>query len=141
MVFDGRYRYIRNFDHDRPHYQFMNTPEQGPTMIELRPLHNAGKLHPEADRYFQPKPVEQIGQAALQKIAESLGRSVMSGNVIEEIVAGGFVRLPEFVGFFTPRLGRDALACLGHGGEMGFDFFIPALWNRLNFRHIFAYLP
>lgn len=60
MVFDGRYRYIRNFDHDRPHYQHMNTPEKGPTMLDLRRLHAAGKLHEQADRYFRPKPVEEL---------------------------------------------------------------------------------
>ncbi|MFN7934233.1 MAG: sulfatase-like hydrolase/transferase [Bryobacteraceae bacterium] len=67
MVFDGRYRYIRNFDHDRPHYQFMNTPEKGPTMIELRRLHKEGKLSNEADRYFQPKPVEELYDSTADK--------------------------------------------------------------------------
>ncbi|MBS1827773.1 MAG: sulfatase-like hydrolase/transferase [Acidobacteria bacterium] len=67
MVFDGRYRYIRNFDHDRPHYQHMNTPEKGPTMIELRRLHKEGKLTNEADRYFQPKPVEELYDSTADK--------------------------------------------------------------------------
>jgi N-sulfoglucosamine sulfohydrolase len=64
MVFDGRYRYIRNFDHDRPHYQYMNTAEKGPTMMELRRLHEAGKLAPAAERYFHAKPAEELYDTA-----------------------------------------------------------------------------
>lgn len=59
-VFDGRYRYIRNFDFHKPHYQYMNTAEQGPTMMELRKAHEAGQLSPQAERYFHPKPVEEL---------------------------------------------------------------------------------
>lgn len=64
MVSDGRYRYIRNFDITRPHYQFMNTPEKGPTMLELRRLHDAGKLPPDAERYFKNKPREELYDTA-----------------------------------------------------------------------------
>lgn len=60
MLSDGRYRYIRNFNPEKPHYQYMNTSEKTPTMRELRRLHDAGKLHEEADRYFKPKPVEEL---------------------------------------------------------------------------------
>ena len=35
-VFDGRFRYIRNFEPLKPYYQFMNTPEKGATMREIR---------------------------------------------------------------------------------------------------------
>jgi uncharacterized sulfatase len=63
-VFDGRFRYIRNFDWRYPHYQYMNTPERGPTMRELRRLHDQGKLRLEADRYFFPKPVEELYETA-----------------------------------------------------------------------------
>ncbi len=59
-VFDGRFRYIRNFDWRYPHYQYMDTPEQGATMRDLRRLHEQGKLRPEADRYFSAKPVEEL---------------------------------------------------------------------------------
>lgn len=60
MVSDGRYRYIRNFDSSRPHYQYMNTSEQNATMTDLRRLHDGKKLHETADRYFQPKPPEEL---------------------------------------------------------------------------------
>jgi arylsulfatase A-like enzyme len=60
MVSDGRYRYIRNFDYTRPHYQYMNTSEQNPTMRDLRRLHDEKKLHETADRYFHPKPREEL---------------------------------------------------------------------------------
>lgn len=64
MISDGRYRYIRNFNPEKPHYQYMNTSEKTPTMRELRRLHDAGKLHEEADRYFKPKPVEELYDTA-----------------------------------------------------------------------------
>jgi uncharacterized sulfatase len=60
MVSDGRYRYIRNFDASRPWYQYMNTSEKNATMRDLRRLHDAGKLHADADRYFQKKPAEEL---------------------------------------------------------------------------------
>jgi len=60
MVSDGRYRYIRNFDYARPHYQYMNTSEQNATMKDLRRLHDEKKLHETADRYFHTKPREEL---------------------------------------------------------------------------------
>ncbi|MEO0448637.1 MAG: sulfatase/phosphatase domain-containing protein, partial [Verrucomicrobiota bacterium] len=35
-VRDARYRYIRNFEPLKPYYQYMNTPEKGATMREIR---------------------------------------------------------------------------------------------------------
>lgn len=59
-VFDGRYRYIRNFDWHRPHYQYMNTSEENATMAEMRKAHEAGTLPPAVEKYFQPKPPEEL---------------------------------------------------------------------------------
>ena len=56
-----RYRYIRNFEPRKPYYQYMNTPEKGATMKEIRQaelsgtLTRVGKLF-SADR----KPVEEL---------------------------------------------------------------------------------
>ena len=60
MISDGRFRYIRNFDASKPLYQFMNTAEQGPTMKDLRRIHNEHRLKPVAERYFQTKPLEEL---------------------------------------------------------------------------------
>ncbi len=61
MARDKRYLYIRNYEPLKTFYQYMNTPEKGATMNELRRLHQAGKLPPEAERYFAPtKPVEEL---------------------------------------------------------------------------------
>ena len=39
----------------------METPEKGVTMKELRPLHEAGKLKPNAEKFFNPtKPNEEL---------------------------------------------------------------------------------
>ncbi|HYW78941.1 MAG TPA: sulfatase-like hydrolase/transferase [Thermoguttaceae bacterium] len=60
-VRDKRYRYIRNYEAYKPYYQFMNTPEGGPTMRELRRLHATGEL-PEAAELFmaETKPAEEL---------------------------------------------------------------------------------
>ena len=60
-VRDKQYRYIRNYEPYKAYYQFMNTPESGTTMRELRRLHAKGEL-PEAAELFmaESKPVEEL---------------------------------------------------------------------------------
>ena len=61
MARDKRFLYIRNYEPLKTYYQYMNTPEKGATMGELRRLHEAGKLPPAAEYYFSPtKPVEEL---------------------------------------------------------------------------------
>ena len=61
MVRDQRFRYIRNYEPLKSYYQYMNTPEKGTTMADLRRLHDAGTLNPIADAYFAPrKPTEEL---------------------------------------------------------------------------------
>jgi len=61
MVRDKRYKYIRNYEPLKSWYQYMNTPEKGATMKELRRLHKAGKLAPDAERFFGArKEVEEL---------------------------------------------------------------------------------
>lgn len=60
-VRNKRYKYIRNYQPWKTWYQYMNTPEKGATMKELRRLHNQGKLPAIPNRYFaQSKPVEEL---------------------------------------------------------------------------------
>lgn len=60
-VRNERYLYIRNYEPLKSYYQYINTCEKGATMKELRKLHDAGKLNPTADHYFNPtKPVEEL---------------------------------------------------------------------------------
>jgi uncharacterized sulfatase len=61
MVRDHCYKYIRNYEPLKTFYQYMNTPEKGATMKELRDRHNEGTLRPAADYFFSPtKPVEEL---------------------------------------------------------------------------------
>lgn len=61
MVRNERFLYIRNYEPLKTYYQYMNTPEKGVTMRELRRLHEAGELDSVADYYFSPnKPVEEL---------------------------------------------------------------------------------
>ncbi len=60
-VRDKRYRYIRNYEAYKPYYQFMNTPESGPTMRELRRLHAADELPAAAELFMaRTKPIEEL---------------------------------------------------------------------------------
>ena len=60
-VRDERFRYIRNYEPYKTYFQYMNTPEGGPTMMELRRLHAAGKLPPAAEQFMaQTKPEEEL---------------------------------------------------------------------------------
>lgn len=43
-VRDKRFRYVRNFEPLKPYYQYMNTPEKGATMREIRKAEASGKL-------------------------------------------------------------------------------------------------
>ena len=60
-VRDKRYRYIRNYEPLKPYYQYMNTPEKGATMKELRRVAATGQM-PSAMGLFMAdrKPVEEF---------------------------------------------------------------------------------
>ncbi len=60
-VRDKQYRYIRNFEPLKPYYQYMNTPEKGATMMEIRKAEAAGNLTG-AMKLFSAgsKPVEEL---------------------------------------------------------------------------------
>ncbi len=61
MARDKRYKYLRNYEPLKTYYQYMNTPEKGALMNELRGLHEAGNLEPMAEFYFNAtKPVEEL---------------------------------------------------------------------------------
>ncbi|BCX47977.1 sulfatase [Haloferula helveola] len=60
-VRDRRYRYIRNFEATKPYYQYMNTPEKGATMQEIRRLEKSGELPPAAALFTaRSKPAEEL---------------------------------------------------------------------------------
>ena len=60
-VRDKRWRYIRNYEPLRPYYQYMNTPEKGATMREIRRLEKEGGLPAAAQLFSAPrKPVEEL---------------------------------------------------------------------------------
>jgi arylsulfatase A-like enzyme len=60
-VRDSRYRYVRNFEPLKPYYQYMNTPEKGATMQEIRRIEASGSV-PEIVALFtaDTKPVEEL---------------------------------------------------------------------------------
>jgi uncharacterized sulfatase len=60
-VRDKRYRYIRNFEATKPYYQYMNTPEKGATMREIRRMEKSGGLTAVGVLFSAPhKPAEEL---------------------------------------------------------------------------------
>ncbi len=60
-VRDKRYRYIRNYESLKPYFQYMNTPEKGATMKELRRVAATGKMPPAMKLFMAGhKPVEEF---------------------------------------------------------------------------------
>ena len=60
-VRDKRYRYIRNYEPLKTYYQYMNTPEKGVTMKEIRRVAAKGTMPPAAALFLAPrKPVEEL---------------------------------------------------------------------------------
>lgn len=56
-----RYRYVRNFEPLKPYYQYMNTPERGATMREIRNAEKVGKLTEVGKIFSAPtKPTEEL---------------------------------------------------------------------------------
>ena len=60
-VRDQRYRYIRNFEPLKPYYQYMNTPEKGATMKEIRKAEQSGEMSKVMEIFSSDrKPVEEL---------------------------------------------------------------------------------
>jgi arylsulfatase A-like enzyme len=61
MVRDARFRYIRNYEPFKPYYQYMNTPEAGATMREIRRVQADGTASQEVALFLAPnKPREEL---------------------------------------------------------------------------------
>ena len=61
MVRDKQFKYLRNYEPLKGYYQYMNTPEKGATMAEMRALFRKGELEGIPARYFaDEKPVEEL---------------------------------------------------------------------------------
>ena len=60
-VRDQRFKYIRNYEPFKTYYQYMNTPEKGRLMREIRRVAADGKLSPAAAKFMAAnKPIEEL---------------------------------------------------------------------------------
>lgn len=59
-VRDNRFKYLRNYQPDRPYYMDLTYRKQMPMMQEMLRLRDAGQLPPVTRRWFEPKPVEEL---------------------------------------------------------------------------------
>ena len=60
-VRDQRFKYIRNYEPFKTYYQYMNTPEKGRLMREIRRVAALNKMPPAAALFMAPrKPVEEL---------------------------------------------------------------------------------
>jgi N-sulfoglucosamine sulfohydrolase len=65
MVRDEKFRYIRNYEPFKPYYQYMNTPEKGATMGEIRKAEARGNARPAlALNLASGKPKEELYDVA-----------------------------------------------------------------------------
>lgn len=61
MVADKQYKYLRNYMPYKPYHQYMNTPEQGHVMLELKRLAEENALPPGCAWYTaEEKPLEEL---------------------------------------------------------------------------------
>ena len=60
VVRDRKYQYHRNFMPHLPWSQYVSYTEQMPTMQVWRQLHEQGRLDAAQERYFRPKPTEEL---------------------------------------------------------------------------------
>ncbi|MBC8152010.1 MAG: sulfatase [Bacteroidetes bacterium] len=59
-VRDKRFKYIRNYQPDKPYYMDLAYRKQMPMMQEMLRLRDAGQLPPVTQRWFGPKPAEEL---------------------------------------------------------------------------------
>ena len=59
-VRDQRFKYVRNYQPDRPYYMDLAYRKQMPMMQEILRLRDAGQLPPVTQRWFGPKPAEEL---------------------------------------------------------------------------------
>lgn len=60
-VRDHKYKYIRNYEPFKTYYQYMNTPEKGATMQEIRKVQENGTASEGVAQFLAPeKPVEEL---------------------------------------------------------------------------------
>lgn len=60
MVRGPRYRYVRNYEPYKTWYQYMNTPEKGRTMLEIRKAEASGASDGVASFLGKRKPLEEL---------------------------------------------------------------------------------
>ncbi len=60
-VRDKQFKYIRNYEPFKTYYQYMNTPEKGRLMKEIRKVQTAGEAAPGVALFLRPsKPIEEL---------------------------------------------------------------------------------
>ncbi len=58
---DKQFKYIRNFEPERPYAQHIAYMDKMPTLVAMRHLHQKGKLNPVQSLWFRPrKPIEEL---------------------------------------------------------------------------------
>ncbi len=61
MARDKRYKYIRNYEPWKAYYQYMNTPEKGATMKEIRRIAKTDNIPPAVNLFLaESKPLEEF---------------------------------------------------------------------------------
>ena len=150
-VRDQRYKYVRNYQPDKPYYMDLAYRKQMPMMQEIQRLRDAGQLPPVTQGWFGPKPAEELydtqkdpdeltnlaqNPAFAQKLAEL---RLAEQQWVREVRDKGFMQERDLIQLFwpnneqpvteSPKLirqppGNDAqlvLTCATKGASIGYQ--------------------
>ena len=88
-VRDKRFKYIHNYEPFKTYYQYMNTPEKGVLMQEIRRAQESGKASPGVQRFLEPsKSIEELYDTSVDPHEmHNLAESPQHRNVLERMRA------------------------------------------------------
>jgi len=147
-VRDKRFKYIRNYQPDRPYYMDLAYRKQMPMMQEMLRQRDAGQLPPVTQRWFGPKPTEELYDTqtdpdeltnlaqnpAFVKQLNELRRAEQQW--VREVHDKGFMQERDLIQFFWPgnqqpvtalpmrqspdRTAQLVLTCATEGASIGY---------------------
>ncbi|WP_164851433.1 sulfatase family protein [Larkinella soli] len=114
-VRDKRFKYIRNYQPDRPYYQDLAYRKQMPMMLEILRLQEKGQLPEITGRWFGPKPAEELydtekdpfeltnlaGNSAYRPQMEQLRR--LEQQWVRQVQDKGFMQERDLIRLFWPN--------------------------------------
>ena len=121
-VRDKRFKYIRNYQPDKPYYMDLTYRKQMPMMQEILRLRDAGQLPPITQRWFGPKPAEELYDLQkdpdeLTNLAQNLDFATQLAELrqaeqqwVRDVHDKGFMQERDLIQLFWPNNEQPATA-------------------------------